>query len=188
MLRVDTDYGWFIDWVSADPKKGVFNRPLDVCGGWYGTGAALKPSYLFSADVPTLPPLVAGLAGGAWIDTKFPQDVPVTAAGGKLTMQKGIAPKKPARDAATPDYVYDAINPSCATLAYTAKTGIFKGGFKLYYAGDGARGFQHKAASVSYVGVLTPTRDAAYAACPKGLGSGTVKIGQEKAGISVELE
>ena len=188
VLRVDTDYGWFIDWVSADPKKGVFNRALDVCGGWYGTGAALKPSYLFSADVPTLSPLVAGLTGGAWVMAAFPQDVPVTAAGGKLTMPKGVAPKKPAKDAADPDYAYDAANPSCATLGYTAKTGLFKGGFKLYYAGDSAHGFQHKSASASYAGVLTPTRDAAYAAWPLGLGSGTVKISQEKVGIAVELK
>ena len=185
VLRVDTDYGWFIDWTLADTSL----RPLDVCGGWYGTGAALAPSYLFSADVPTaLPPFIAGLTSGAWITAAFPHDVPVEAASGKLTIQKGVAAKKPAKDAATPDYVYDAANPSCATISLAAKTGIFKGGFKLYYADDGAHGFQHKAASVSYIGVLTPKRDASYAAWPVGLGSGTVKIGQEKVGISVELK
>ena len=40
VLRVDTDYGWFIDWTLADTSL----RPLDVCGGWYGTGAVLAPS------------------------------------------------------------------------------------------------------------------------------------------------
>ena len=187
VLRVDTDYGWFIDWVSEKPGA-AFTRALDVCGGWYGTAAALKPSYLFSADVPALPPLVAGLSGGMWMSVAFPQDVPVTATGGKLTMQKGVAAKKPAKDAATPNYIYDAVNPSCATLTYTAKTGIFKGGFKLYYAGDGARGFQHKAASISYAGILTPKRDAFYKDRPLGLGTGTVKIGAEKVEIPVKLE
>ena len=192
MLRVDTASDWYIDWSCADaakaPGKTALARGLDICGGWYGdgrTGAALAPSYLFSADVPALPPLVAGLSGGMWMSVAFPQDVPVTATGGKLSIDKGVAPKK---DKATGLYDYTGFNPATATISYTAKTGIFKGGFKLYYAGDGARGFQHKAASVSYAGVHIPTRDAAYGAWPKGLGSGTVKIGQAKVEIPVKLE
>ena len=188
VLRVDTDYGWYIDWTSADPKKGVFDRALDVCGGWYGTGAALAPSYLFSADVPAdLPPFIAGLTGGAWMSAAFPSDMPVAAAAGKFTLPKADTLKKPAKDAPQ-EYDYSGANPSGTKLTFTAKTGIFKGSFKLYYDGMGLRGLQHKAASASYIGVLTPTRDAAYAASPLGLGSGTVKIGTQKIGISVRLD
>ena len=107
----------------------------------------------------------------------------MAAAGGKLTIAKAAAAKKPAKDAESPDYLYDTENQSCATINYASKTGIFKGGFKL---DNGA--YQHKAASASYTGILTPTRDASYKPWPLGMGTGTVKIGQEKVGIAVELE
>ena len=184
VLRVDTDYGWYIDWTRADASV----RALDVCGGWYGTGVALKPSYRFSADVPAdLPPAAANLTGGAWMADAFPRDMPVTAAGGKLTLPKADALKKPAKDAPQ-EYDYSGANPSGAKLTLAAKTGIFKGTFKLYYDGMGARGLQHKAVSVSCVGVLTPVRDAYYAASPVGLGTGTVKIGAQKVGVSIQLD
>ena len=185
ILRVDTANGWYIDWTLADATA----RPLDICGGWYGTGVAFdKPAYLFSADVPELPPLVDGLKDAAWVTDAFPQDVEVTAASGKLTIAKAAAAKKPAKDAEPSDYIYDEANPSCATISHTAKTGIFKGSFKLYHTGMSNGAFQHKTANASYTGILIPTRDAAYAAWPLGLGTGTVKIGSEKVEISVELE
>ena len=164
-------------------------RPLDICGGWYGTGAAFtKPAYLFSAAVPALPALIAGLGDAAWVMAAFPRDVEVAAAGGKLTIAKAAAAKKPAKDAEPPDYLYDEANPSCATISLAAKTGIFKGGFKLYQAGTINGAFQHKTASASYTGILIPTRAPAYADWPLGLGTGTVKIGSEKVEIPVELE
>jgi hypothetical protein len=183
VIRVDTGCGWFVDWVGTDPKKAPFARELDVCGGWF-SGAGLPPGLAFGAAVPdTLPPPAATLAG-AWVEAAFPWELPVSASGVKLALPKATAPKK-----AGTDYDYSGANPSGATLAYTAKTGLFKGAFKLYYDGFDAWGkVLHKSVSVSYTGVLTPVRDAAYAGWPAGLGTGTATINKQKIGIPVRLE
>ena len=197
VLRADTANGWHIDWTCGDaaksPTQAPFTRRLDVCGGYFGTGKApaapLAADYLFSALIPTadLPAPVAGLTDAGWKTEAYPDGLPVRVTGAKLAIDKGAAPKK---DKETGLYDYSATNTATATISYTAKAGIFKGSFKLYYAGDGARGFQHKAVSISYAGVLTPVRDEAHtlAAWPIGIGAGPAKIGKKKTGIGVVLE
>ena len=86
--------------------------------------------------------------------------------GTKLSLEKGV------------------LNPSLATLTYTAKTGVFKGSFKLYYEGDGTKGkSQRKTASVSYTGIMVPDSGEM-----RGLGTGTVTVNKEKYRIGVCLE
>ena len=171
MVLVDTHCGWFVDWVrDVDPKKpGLdFVRELDVLGGWFGTGKdtpAVPPGLKFSAGVPDgLPPPVASLTGGQWMDEVFPWMMPVVYDGPKRSLAKG--------------------NPSAATLTCTAKTGIFKGSFKLYYDGWDAKGkLQRKAVNVPYTGAMVPDNGEL-----RGLGTGTATIGNVKYGMPVFLE
>jgi len=185
-IRVDSLYGWFVDWVCEDPKKPNFWRELDVLGGYFGDGknpVMPPPGLKFSADVPSgLPPPVPGLTGGMWIDTVFPWMMPITYDGLKLSLAKGVTPKIPKGETA---YDYTGVNPSLATLSYTAKTGIFKGSFKLYYDGvDPKNGkLQHKTVNVPYTGVMVPDNGVL-----TGLGTGTATINKVKHGIPVFLE
>ena len=184
MLFRSTDRGWYIDWTLADATV----RPLDICGGLYSPSAVPARKYFFSADVPALPAPVAGLdAGAMWMPIAFPDGIEAAFAAGKFTLPKADTLKKPAKTEAQV-YDYNGDNPSGAKLTYTAKTGIFKGSFKLYYDGTKGGVLQHKAVTVNHIGVLTPKRDAFYKDWPLGLGTGTVKIGAEKVGIGVMLE
>ncbi|MCL1888191.1 MAG: InlB B-repeat-containing protein [Kiritimatiellaeota bacterium] len=175
---VDTNYGWRVDWVSADPKKGIFARGLDVAGGWFGngkTGAAVPEGLKFSAGggqgLPALPNIP-----GAWVEAAFPLNLPVAVSGAKVSLPKGVAPKK-----AADGYDYAGVNPSTATLSYTAKTGLFKGSFKIYYDGTDAKA-THKAVSVSYTGLMVPVNGTL-----TGLGAGVATVNKQKIGIPVRL-
>jgi hypothetical protein len=181
VIRVDDGYGWFVDWVCEDPKKGTFEKELDVVGGAYVGRDFEIPSY-FGASVPEdLPPPASGLSG-AWAEEAFPWELAVTVSGTKWSLPKATPPKK-----AGTAYVYSGegmSNPSGATLMYTAKTGLFKGAFKLYYDGIDAKGkAQHKTASVSYTGVVVPMEEGGFT----GLGSGTATINKQKTGVPVWL-
>ena len=179
LVRVDADYGWCVDWVCGDVKKGVFERELDVAGGAWTGGGWGQPPYRFGASVPEeLPPPAAGLEG-AWAGEAFPRELAVTVSGAKWSLPKATAPKK-----AGTAYDYSGANPSGATLSFTAKTGLFKGTFKLYWDGADAKGkAQHKTASVSYTGVLVPTEDGGLT----GLGAGAATVNKQKVGIPVFL-
>ncbi|MCL1921011.1 MAG: InlB B-repeat-containing protein [Kiritimatiellaeota bacterium] len=190
-VLVDTEYGWLVDWVCADPNKGgPFAYALDVLGGRFGDGkaAVAPPSGLaFSADCGWLAGTLAlqwdGLTGGRWMEEAFPWELPVTPNGLKLSLDKGIAPKKPKGAA---EYDYETVrgrNPSLATLSYTAKTGVFKGNFNLYYDGLNAKGaLQHKTVSVPYSGLMVPHEGGLI-----GLGTGTATINKQKCGIPICL-
>ena len=179
LVRVDADYGWCVDWVCGDVKKGVFERELGVAGGAWTGGGWGQPPYRFGASVPEeLPPPAAGLEGG-WVSEAFPRELAVTVSGAKWSLPKATAPKK-----AGTEYDYSGANPSAARLAYTAKTGLFKGTFKLYWDGADAKGkAQHKTAGVSYTGVLVPTEEGGFT----GLGAGTATVNKQKVGIPVFL-
>ena len=84
-----------------------------------------------------------------------------------MTMVRG---KKPVK-VSDGGYQYDEANPASATLTFTARTGLFKGKFSLYYDYlDASARMQHKAVSVPYAGVMTPVRDEAFASEPAGAG------------------
>ena len=156
-VRVDADNGWLVDWKRA--SSSVPDR-LDVLGGYFGDGKTARmpvgPLW-FSADVPTasLPSLVPG---GAWREDMYPTGLSVTINGLKL-----VLPPK---------------NPSDAKITYTAKTGLFKGTFKLY-CGPDAKG-KDKAASASYAGMMVPVDGTLI-----GLGTGTTTVNKQKVGMAV---
>jgi hypothetical protein len=183
VIRVDAAYGWCVDWVCEDPKKGTFEKELEVVGGAFVGQDFEIPSY-FGASVPSdLSAPVTGL-DGEWNEIAFPWELPVTVNGTKWALPKATPPKKDGTG-----YRYDGgANPSAATLSYTAKTGLFKGTFKLYYDGFDARGaLRHKTVSVSYTGVVTPVRDEAFAEWPVGLGIGAATVNKQKVAIPVFL-
>jgi len=182
LIRVDTERGWCVDW--QDPK----NPPayaLDVLGGYFGNGKdAVMPTMPLTFNVcvpPGLPPPVnPPLDGGTWMNEAFPIGLTVYRDGQKLFLKQEPAPKKVGTA-----YDYSGINPSCATLTYTAKTGLFKGAFKLYYDGDDPKKgtLQHKTVSVPYSGVMLPNGNRLI-----GLGTGTATINKDKKPISVHME
>ncbi|MCL1920573.1 MAG: hypothetical protein FWG50_05760 [Kiritimatiellaeota bacterium] len=191
-VLVDAEYGWCVDWVCADPKKGgPFAYALDALGGYFGNGkAAVAPpaGLSFSADCGWLAGTLAlqwdGLADGRWVEEAFPLGLLATPSGLKLSIDKGTAPKKPKGET---EYDYETVrdrNPSLATISYTAKTGVFKGKFSLYYDGLNAKGaLQHKAVCVSYSGLMIPHEDGLI-----GLGTGTATINKVKVGVPVFLQ
>jgi hypothetical protein len=182
VIRVDTVYGWFVDWVCEDPKKGAFEKELSVVGGAF-MGQPGSLSY-FGANVPeSLPAPVANLPDGAWVEAAFPWELPVTASGTKLTLPKATAPKK-VGNGTDAYYDYATANPSGATLMYTAKTGLFRGAFKLYYDGFDAKGaLQLKSIRVPYTGVMVPQDGGGLT----GLGFGIATVNKQKVGIPVYL-
>jgi len=176
-IRVDTPCGWRVDWVKADPKTETFERGLEVVGGvWDGQSGMNNPR--FDVSVPEgLPPPATGLSG-AWAEEAFPWFLPVTVSGTKWTLPKATAPKKTGLA-----YTYVGANPSGAALAYTAKAGLFKGTFKLFYDGTDTRGnAQHKTISVSYTGLMVQEEGALV-----GLGMGTATINATKVALPVTL-
>jgi hypothetical protein len=183
-VLLDTEYGWFVDWVrDADPKKpGLdFQRELDLLGGRFGDGKTAVmplPGLAFTADVAAaeLPAVVAGLPG-VWADAAFPWQMPVTATGTKLALPKASKPVK-----GELGYEYPGANPSSARITYTAKTGLFKGEFKVYYDATDAKQ-THKTVNVSYTGVMVPVEGVL-----TGLGFGVVTVEKQKHAIPVVLQ
>ena len=188
IIRVDSDYGWFVGWVCDDSKKTRFAHDLNVLGGYFGDGKtapAVSGISVFSASVPEPLPLPAAGLAGAWMDEAFPWEMAVTI-GGTAATPKWSLPAATAPTKSGEGYNYSGANPSSATLTYTAKTGLFKGSFKLYFDGVDAKGkAQHKTASVSYNGVVAPVEGGGGFV---GLGSGTATINKQKVPVPVFFE
>jgi len=170
-VETDRDIGWFIRWENPG-RVGPdgFSLLLDACGGFYGTGASLAAAYLFGAEVDDTAYFAAGEAQ-EW--AVWPEGVPVTSSGSRLTIAKGAKPEKRShptyRDWVW--YSYDEENPANATFSFASRTGIFRGKFSLYCDYEDASGkLIHKAVSVPYAGVLTPLRSEAFDDLPVGLG------------------
>ena len=169
-------------WESADPKKGIFNHTLDSMGGRFSdgrVGPVIEPGLKFTAyPLGVLPAPAAGLTG-KWLDF-FPDRIALQHAVGKISLPKGTAPKK-----VDGFFKYTGDNPCVATLLYTARTGLFKGSFKIYYAtaGDMATGVtQHRVVSVPYTGVMIKRGGNIF-----GLGTGTTTLNKEKHSFAVQL-
>jgi len=161
----DRDLDWFIRWEK--PGKGVdgFSVLLDACGGLYNTIPALEAHYLFSAETNDVAYHYTG--GAASIQSEaLPHAINVTANGTRLTLARGTRPAHLVNGA----YDYSAENSSLATLLLTARTGIFRGRFNLYYDYTVAGRLYHKTVRVPYAGVLTPVRSGIFADQPAGQG------------------
>jgi len=158
----DRDLGWYVRWEKPGTGADGFHELLDACGGYYGTLPSLAAQYLFSAGVGGVPfHHSAGTADWA----VSPNGVEVTVTGTRMAMVKGLKPVL--QDGS---YTYDAANGTQATLNFTARTGLFKGKFNLFYDYDVNGRLQHKTVKVPYAGVLTPVRDALFDGLPAGLG------------------
>jgi len=162
----DRDLGWFVRWENPGKGPEGFRELLDACGGYYSGTPSLAAHYLFGAEAGEA---VFRHAGGAEYPAVIPDGVAVTAAGMRMTMEKGV---KPAKVSGGGDvwYEYAGVNPTSATLTFAARTGLLKGKFSLYYDYELNGAPQHKAVSVPYAGVLATVRDAAFGGLPAGLG------------------
>ena len=168
-VETDRDIGWFIRWENPG-RSGPdgFSLLLDACGGFYGTGVSLASAYLFGAE--TEGTAFYDAMGEPWEWAAVPEAVPVSAAGGRMTVAKATKPKKFSEEGEV-WYEYDETNPANVTLSFASRTGLFKGKFSLYCDFEDASGrMVHKAVSVPYAGVLTPVRGAGFDGLPAGLG------------------
>jgi len=164
-VATDRDLGWYVRWEKPSAGPDGFNMLLEACGGYYGTMPSLAAHYLFGAEVGAVPYHYTGGSAGFVADA-VPEGLSVSVAGTRMTLVKGVKPTQTEGGA----YDYSGVNSALTTLSFTARTGLFKGKFSLYYDYDLNGRLTHKAVSVPYAGVLTPARDAAFAAEPSGQG------------------
>jgi len=167
-VETDRDLGWFIRWENPGHSgPDGFRALLDACGGYYSGTPSLAAHYFFGADAEDS---LFHHADGAEEPVLTPDGVEVTAAAMRMTMEKGTKPRKVSEEGDV-WYEYADVNPASATLTFTARTGLLKGKFSLYYDYyDASDRLVHKAVSVPYAGVLTPVRAAAFDYLPAGLG------------------
>ena len=132
-------------------------QSADVGGNWTQSGSTV------SVGIDGL----SAFAGTVLADL-LPNDVPVTAAGGKWKFAKaaGVKWAKPKKGAALPE-IYDAAsgkgllvnvskgsNLSAMKLAYTPKKGTFKGSFKVYALDGAGKATKLKKYTVKVSGVV----------------------------------
>ena len=163
-MVTDHERGEPVRWEKPGLGPDGFSELLAVCGGYYATVPSLASHYLFGADVGPVP---YHFAGGAaeWVSGALPRGVGVSVAGTRLSLARGAMPVL-----ADGAYVYADENSSQATLACTARTGLFKGNFNLYYDYEAGGRLRHTTVRVPYAGVLTPVRGPAFAGLPAGMG------------------
>ena len=161
----DRDVGWFVRWEKPGVGPDGFSELLDVCGGYYNTLPSLASNYLFGAEAKDVSYYYNTSNAVGWVTNALPEEVGVIVSGTRMTMARGVRPVM-----ANGVYTYVGDNSSLATLTFTARTGIFKGRFYVYYDYDLKGRLQHKAIGVPYAGVLTPARGAACSDEPAGQG------------------
>jgi hypothetical protein len=168
-----------------------FINEVDAVGGFYSPTASLRSYYtnqvLYIDDMMMPPDRVFTYSttdfGGLYKITETSlEEAPVTCyeAGQPLAItvtDSGLTLNRPGDlaylgkdDDGMPLYNYDtALNPTALRLAFTRATGIFSGGFSIYYdyesamdwtadGGLGKASFTHTAVPVTYKGILTPNR------------------------------
>ena len=160
----DHDLGWFVRWEKPGTGADGFSMMLHAVGGFYSTVPTLAAHYLFTAETNGVSYHYYGGAANNQ-PAALPDSLSVTASGSRLTLTRGRRP--PASNGV---YDYSAENSAQATLGFSARTGIFKGSFNLYYDYQQGNRLNHKTVRVPYAGVLTPVREAAFAAEPAGQG------------------
>ena len=160
----DRNLGWFVRWEKPGTGADGFSMMLNAVGGFYGTTPSLAANYLFSAETNGVRYHYANGATNSQ-PAALPDSLNVTANGSRLTLTRGRRPP-----ASNGGYDYSAENSAQASLSFTPRTGLFKGTFNLYYDYVLEGRQVHKSVRVPYAGVLTPVRDAAFAAEPAGQG------------------
>jgi hypothetical protein len=173
IVATDRDLGWYARWENSGTRgqgnskngRGGFQMLLDVCGGYYGTATALASSYLFSAAEPVGVRYDSRSTTEDYVAAAIPTGIAVMAVSGSLKMPKGTSPVWD--DGA---YNYAGTNSAQATIVGSARTGLFKGMFNVYFDFERNGRLAHRQDRVPYAGVLTPVRDAAFADLPLGMG------------------
>lgn len=160
------EQNWFIRWENPGKGPDGFNMLLDACGGFYSSIAPLAAAYQFTADAD----VPYWHAEGSEQAVALPEALPVTVAGTRMSLPRGIRPKRVRGEDGTTEYAYDEINPTQATISLAARTGIFKGRFVLYYDYELSGRAQFKNTKASYAGILTPLRGEIFADYPAGMG------------------
>ncbi len=176
VVATDRDLGWYARWEnpgsrsqgkSNNGKSGAdgFEMLLDACGGYYSPVSALASNYLFSAAEPTGVRYYSGNGAGDYVAEALPSGIVVTAASGMLKIAFGANP--PLVNGA---YDYSVTNAAQATIVSSARTGLFKGMFNIYYDYERNGKQVHTKSRVPYAGVLTPVRGELFAELPAGMG------------------
>jgi hypothetical protein len=144
----------FLWWEKLGAGPDGFTGLLDIRGGPYNNKSpALQTRYMFESELDG--DLAAyHAAGEAWGCEFEPMDVPVNVTGSRMIIARGDRPVR-IREYGETWYEYGGENPNMVTLNFTARTGIFRGNFTLYYDYYDERDrFQHKTVKVPYVGVM----------------------------------
>ncbi len=166
-VTTDRDLGWLIRWEKPGRGPDGFRMLLDACGGFYSSASALAAGYLFSTDAGEA---AYHHAAGVAEPAAVPDGVAVTVAGARLTVPRAAKPKKMADEEGVVWYDYDPANPAQATLAFAARTGIFKGRFTLWYEVEAGGRPVLKGVKAPYAGILTPLRAPVFTDLPAGMG------------------
>jgi len=180
VIRVDAAHEWYVHWRGGNQSYDIWNA-MDVIGGWFGNGktAPSAPRGLEFWGELLEDDLFRAIVGDGYFPYDIGWSIPVTTSGGKLSLPKGTAPKLQKNG----EIEWDNPNPYCATLSYTAKTGLFKGAFKLHYAGYDRNDKPNlKAFSASYTGLMVP-QDGVMV----GFGMGSVTVNKQKIPVEVGL-
>ncbi|HOR98938.1 MAG TPA: leucine-rich repeat protein, partial [Kiritimatiellia bacterium] len=145
--------GESVRWENPGKGPDGFSGLLDMRGGAYDRPPVLQTRYAFGAELDD-DICAYHAAGEAWGCEFWPDEVPVDVTGSRMTIARGDRPVRIREDGET-WYEYGGVNPNMVTLSFTARTGIFKGNFTLYYDYTDERDrFQHKTVRVPYVGVM----------------------------------
>ena len=148
------DTGESVRWEKPGKGPDGFTGLLGMVGGPYNNKSpVLQTRYVFESAFDW--DLAAyHAAGEAWGCEFWPMDVPVDVTGSRMKIVRGDRPVRVREDGET-WYEYGRENPNMVTLSFTARTGIFRGNFTLYYDYHDERGrFQHKTVKVPYAGVM----------------------------------
>jgi hypothetical protein len=141
-----------------------FALTLGMIGGYYSPLADLRAYYSntwFTAGAPSVSNTYIGVKYTTTVDVVHAAlpEVPLVfnPSTGAILLPAG---KVPVYSNAVPArYVYAPTNPAMATLTATKATGLFTGGFNLYYEYlDQVGALKLKTVGVSHEGVLTPMR------------------------------
>lgn len=144
----------FLWWEKFGAGPDGFTGLLDIRGGPYNNKSpVLQTRYVFGSQLDwELAEYHA--AGEAWGCEFEPMDVPVNVTGSRMIIARGDRPVR-IREYGETWYEYGGENPNMVTLNFTARTGIFRGNFTLYYDYTDERDrSQHKTVKVPYVGVM----------------------------------
>ncbi|MDD3546157.1 MAG: InlB B-repeat-containing protein [Kiritimatiellae bacterium] len=164
VVVTDRDLGWFVRWEKPESKADGGCCLLDAVGGYYDEGQALSAQYQFLAGPNDVLYYYRGGVAEVQADA-FPNGIQVVAEGKRMRIASG---KKPGL--VGDGYDYSGENCAMAKLSFSAKTGIFKGRFNLYYDFVQNERLRHKSISVPFAGILTQTRANVFEDSPVGLG------------------